>query len=93
MTHYLIVHDIKDYPETQDDWIEMWRDLRARASGSAKWLHSFYEPSTRRMYCEWEAPDTESIMTCFYDELLEIAPVISSSEVVIFNLAWLDEDE
>jgi hypothetical protein len=91
MPQYLIIHDVLDYPESQDDWIEMWRSLRERACAPVEWLHSFYEPSTRKMYCEWNAPDIEAIMACLSEDLLSIAPVISSSEVVLFDVAWLDE--
>jgi len=91
MPQYLLVHDVLEYPESQDDWIEMWRSLREKACGQAEWLHSFYEPSTRKMYCEWDAPDIESIMACLSEELLAIVPVLSSSEVVLFDAAWLDE--
>ena len=78
MPQYLLVHDVLVYPETQDDWIEMWCDIRARACGEVEWLHSFYEPSTRRMYCQWTAPDVDAIMTCLTEDVLKTAPVISS---------------
>jgi hypothetical protein len=93
MPQYLLVHDILEYPESQDDWIQMWRNLRERACGEIVWLHSFYEPSTRKMYCEWEAPDISSIMACLTEEVLKTAPVVSSSEVVLFDVSWLDEGE
>ena len=93
MTHYLLIHDVKVYPESQDEWIEMWRDLRSRACGEVEWLHSFYEPESRRMYCQWSAPDLDAIMACIEGKVLETAPVIATSEIVLFDVAWLDEKD
>jgi hypothetical protein len=93
MPQFLIVHDVKVYPETQDDWIGLWRKLRERAHGEAEWLHSFFEPSTGKLYCEWEAPDVDSILSCLSEEVLDLAPVSSTSEVVLFDVTWLDNQE
>lgn len=93
MPQYLIVHKIESFPDSQEEWIGIWRDLRQRACGDALWLHSFYEPSTEKLYCEWQAPDLEAITSCLEEEMLEIAPIISASEVVLFDVAWLDEND
>lgn len=92
MPQFLLTHKVLEYPKTQNEWIELWKELKNRASGDAEWLHSFYEPTSGKMFCEWQAPDLEDIMACFPDELLAQAPVVNSSEIVLFDLAWLEED-
>lgn len=93
MPQYLLIHDVKIYPESQDEWINLWKKIRERACGDSKWLHSFFEPESGRMYCEWEAPDVDSILACLSEEVLENAPIISTSEVVLFDVSWLDNAE
>ena len=93
MPQFLIVHHIENYPDSQDEWISLWRMLRQRACGEVEWLQSFYEPSTAKLYCEWQAPDLETIMTCFPEETLALAPIISTSEIVLFDVAWLDDND
>jgi hypothetical protein len=91
MPQYLLVHRIETYPDSQDEWIDMWRLLQKRATGEVAWLHSFYEPSSNKLYCQWQAPDLESIKACFTEDTLIKAPIVYSSEVVLFDLSWLDE--
>lgn len=93
MPQYLLIHDVLEYPETQDEWIELWREIRGKACGEVKWLHSFYEPDSRRLYCQWQAPDVESILACFPPETMAEAPIVSSSEIVLFDISWLDGSE
>jgi hypothetical protein len=93
LPQYLLVHDVIEYPETQDEWIGLWRAIRSKACGEVSWLHSFYEPESRRLFCQWQAPDLESIKSCLAEDVLRNAPIISSSEIVLFDVAWLDEGE
>jgi hypothetical protein len=79
------------YPESQNEWIRTWSELRKRSCAEAKWLHSFYEPSSGKMYCQWDALDYDTIVACLGSEILEIAPIEYSSEIVMFDPAWLDE--
>jgi hypothetical protein len=93
MPQFLLIHKVQDYPDSQDEWIDLWRSIRNRACGEVEWLHSFYEPGSGKLYCEWQAPSLEAILTCLSDEVLELAPVETTSEVVLFDLKWLDENE
>jgi hypothetical protein len=92
MPQYLVIHDVIQYPESQDEWITIWKELRAQACGDLAWLHSFFEPSTGKLYCEWEAPSPEEILDCLSKEVLDLAPVASISEVVLFDVKWLNGD-
>jgi hypothetical protein len=93
MPHYLLVHEVHEYPGTQDAWVESWRQLRARACGEARWLHSFFDAERNHLYCEWDAPDTDLIMACFSHDQLASAPILEIREIAIFDPSWLDEPE
>jgi hypothetical protein len=93
MPQFLLIHKVQDYPDSQDEWIDMWRSIRKRAKGEVEWLHSFYEPSSGKLYCEWKAPSLEAILECMSEEVIKIAPIEITSEVVLFDLKWLDENE
>ncbi|TFH32817.1 MAG: hypothetical protein E4G99_12295 [Anaerolineales bacterium] len=93
MAHYLIVHNVESYPSSQDEWIDTMRRLRLRACGEVTWLHSFFEPGTGKLYCQWQAPDLDSVIACLTEETLALAPIASTSEVVLVDAAWLDEVE
>ncbi len=90
--HFLLVHQIQQYPTSQDEWIETWRGIQRRGSDDARWLHSFLDTQAGKLYCEWEANDFESIMKCFDPETLAMAPLEYQSEIVFFDTAWLEED-
>jgi hypothetical protein len=89
--HYLLIHQIQQYPSTQEAWIESWREVLRRCSAETRWLHSFLDTSNGKLYCEWEARDLESILACFGPESLVMAPLEYHSEIVYFDTAWLDE--
>lgn len=93
MPHYLLVHGVAQYPGSQQDWVEGWAALResSRSVEGVRWLQSFYDPEAEALYCQWEAPDVDSIMRCFSEDQLEMAPVESVSEIVLFDPKWLDE--
>jgi hypothetical protein len=92
MPQYLVIHDVVNYPESQEEWISIWKDLRAQACGDLEWLHSFYEPSTGKLYCEWEATGPDEIIACLPEDVVNLAPVASISEVVLFDVEWLNDE-
>lgn len=95
MPHYLLVHSVTQYPGSQQDWVESWRELRlaARNVEGVRWLQSFYDPDAEELYCQWEAADPDTILTCFSEDQLAMAPVKSVREIVLFDPHWLDETE
>ncbi len=90
MPHYLLIHKIEMYPETQDDWIDQWREIRNTAHGDVEWIRSFFDPAGGKLYCQWKAESMESIVESFPPGILEQAPVEYSSEIVLFDMLWLD---
>jgi hypothetical protein len=93
MPHYLIVHHVTSFPGSQEEWVEMWRELRndSQQVEGVTWLQSFFDPEEAELFCEWEADDFESIEGCFTDDQLEIAPIKAVREIVLFDPRWLDD--
>lgn len=90
MPHYLLVHKIAKYPESQDDWIDEWREVRQNAKGEVEWIHSFLNPAEGKLYCEWKAEDIEAIIKCLPSDIQVQAPIEYSSEIILFDTLWLD---
>ncbi|MFN2147059.1 MAG: hypothetical protein ACK2T2_01595 [Anaerolineales bacterium] len=91
MPHYLLIHQIEQFPASQDEWIELWRTIRRRCTQEAEWLHSFMDTQTNKLYCEWKATDLDAIEKCFDEDALRMAPIEYSSEIAYFDTEWLDE--
>jgi hypothetical protein len=93
MPNFLVVHHIKRYPESQDEWVDDWQGLRQRSKQNTDctWLSSFVDSEESLLYCQWEAENEDCIKACFTPEELEMAPILQFREIVIFDPAWLDE--
>lgn len=89
MAEYLVIHEVKELPQSQEEWIRSFRGLRARCNEQANWLSTSYEPETGRIYCVWKAESPEDIKRCFLPEQLEMAPVIHIGEIIQIDPKWL----
>lgn len=91
MPQFLVVHNVEQYPATQEEWISIWHAIHTRGSDKARWLQSFFDAETGKMYCEWEATSIDNIKACLDEVILQMAPIESLREIVLFNPEWLDE--
>jgi len=92
MPYYLLVHQVARFPESQDEWIESWRNIRRRCSDDAEWLHSFMDTKTNKLYCEWKAIDLDAAINCIDEDALNMAPLEYTTEIAYFDTEWLDEE-
>lgn len=90
MPYYLLVHKVEVFPESQDEWIDQWREVRKKAHGDIEWVHSFLDPAAGKLYCQWKAENMDSIVKCLPPDMQEQAPVEYSSEIILFDTLWLD---
>jgi len=90
MPYYLLVHKVEVFPESQDDWIAQWREIRKKAHGDIEWVHSFFDPTEGKLYCQWKAENMELIVKCLPQDMQEQAPIEYSSEIILFDTLWLD---
>lgn len=86
MHHYLVIHTVKQYPETQDEWLGLWEDILKNTCSDARWLNSYYDPGDERLYCVWEATSEDEIYACFRGVGAEMAPVERVREVAYFDI-------
>lgn len=92
MASYLVIHAVREYPDSQEDWLELWERVWSKTGGSTQWRGSFYSPEEDRLYCIWEADRPEDIEACFEkDELLKIAPIESMRIGAYFDVAAFGE--
>ncbi len=86
MHHYLVIHTVKQYPETQDEWLELWEAVLSNICGTGRWLNSYYDPADERLYCLWEAESEEQIRSCYTKEGAAMAPIEQIREVAYFDI-------
>lgn len=86
MHHYLVVHKVIEYPETQDEWLGLWEGVLNNTCGDTRWLTSYYDPADERLYCVWEADSEAEIEACFTGVNQEMAPVEQIREVAFFDI-------
>ena len=90
MPYFLLVHKVAQYPKTQDDWIDQWREVRKKAQGDVEWIHSFLDPAEGKLYCQWRSEDMDSIFACLPPDIQKQAPLEYSGEIILFDTLWLD---
>ena len=90
MANYLIIHKVERYPETQDEWIDVWRTIRKRSCEGTEWVYSFFDPSSNLLYCHWEAESEQDILGCLSGDIEDMAPIQHISEIVLFDTTWID---
>jgi hypothetical protein len=83
---------VEEYPETQDEWLDLWESVLAKACGSAHWLNSYYDPADEKLYCVWEAESEDEIQACFSGVGAKMAPIQQIREVAYFDIAALAEN-
>jgi hypothetical protein len=92
MHHYLVTHMIARYPESQDEWLDLWEEVLRNICGDSRWINSYYDPAEEKLYCLWEAESTESIRSCFTEEGHEIAPIEEIREVAYFDIESMSQE-
>jgi hypothetical protein len=55
-----------------------------------KWLNSWMALQKAKMFCEWEAPDTDTLLTAM-EPVTESTPVEAIYEVAPVDPAWYEE--
>jgi hypothetical protein len=93
MPRYLVFHRIHKVFDTQDAWVEDFKELRRRATGEgggARWFRSWYAGPESELICEWEAPSPAEIPSCFTREELQMAPIVRVLEVAFVDASWLE---
>lgn len=92
MHHFLVIHIVKQYPESQEEWLELWEGILRNLCGNARWLYSYLDPADEHLYCLWEAETAAQIQSCFTEEGIAMAPIEEIREVAFFDIQELSSN-
>ena len=86
MARFIVFHK---GPEdvSQDTVIEAAQSVQRSLPEEIKWLNSWFVPVERRLICEWEAPDEQSVRAALKG-VMNLFPVEVVHEVVPIQPEW-----
>jgi len=83
MPRYIVVHSTTGITD-QEETVEAARKLVRMLPPETKWLNSWMALETAKMFCEWEAPNTNALLAA-------LEPVTASTPVeAIYEVAHVD---
>jgi len=89
MPRYLVVHSTAGITD-QEEAVAAARKLARSLPPETKWLNSWLALQKPKMFCEWEAPDTETLLAAM-EPVTESTPVEAIYEVAQVDPAWYKE--
>jgi len=92
MASCLVIHEVREYPKTQEEWLGLWESIWRKTSGATHWRGTFYSPEEDRLYCLWDSDQVEDIVSCFErTELDRLAPIEQILVGVYFDVTVFGE--
>jgi hypothetical protein len=89
MPRYIVVHSTTGITD-QEVTVEAARKLVRSLPPDTKWLNSWMALQTAKMFCEWEAPNTDVLMAAL-EPVIPSTPVEAIYEVAHMDPAWYKE--
>lgn len=89
MPRYLVVHSTAGITD-QEEAVAGARKLVRSLPPETEWLNSWLALQKPKMFCEWEAPDTETLLAAM-EPVTESTPVEAIYEVAHVDPAWYKE--
>lgn len=89
MPRYLVVHSTTGITD-QEETVEAARKLVRSLPPDTKWLNSWMALQTAKMFCEWEAPNTDTLLAAL-EPVTPSTPVEAIYEVAHVDPAWYKE--
>jgi hypothetical protein len=86
MARYIVIHKGRE-EASQDIVVDTARAVRSSIPAGAKWLNSWYVPTTNRLICEWEAPDEDTIRSAL-KKALDLWPIEAMYPAVHVEPDW-----
>ena len=82
MARFIVIHQAVENTN-QDDVLAIRKALYAATPKSSEWRNSWYVPETNELFCEWEAPDRETIRQALIkSNATRLFPIKTIHEVV-----------
>ncbi len=89
MSHYIVVHSTVGITDQEEAVAGARRLVRSLPAGT-KWLNSWLALQRAKMFCEWEAPDTDTLLSAL-EPVMESTPVEAIYEVAHVDPSWYKE--
>jgi hypothetical protein len=90
MPRYMVVHSTAGITD-QEEAVAGARKMVRSLPPHAKWLNSWLALQRARMFCEWEAPDTDTLLAAL-EPVTESTPVEAVYEVAHVDPSWYAEE-
>jgi hypothetical protein len=89
MPRYLVIHSTAGVTD-QEEAVANARKLVRSLPPETKWLNSWLALQRAKMFCEWEAPDTDTLLAAM-EPVTENTPVEAIYEVAYVDPGWYNE--
>lgn len=89
MPRYMVVHSTAGITD-QEEAVAAARKLVRSLPAETEWLNSWLALEKARMFCEWEAPDTDTLLKAL-DPVTGNLPIEAVHEVAQIDPAWYRE--
>ncbi len=89
MPRYIVVHSTGGITD-QEEAVAAVRKMLHILPPEAKWLNSWLALQRAKMFCEWEAPDTDTLLVAL-EPILENVPVEGIYEVAPVDPSWYED--
>jgi len=90
MARFIVVHNVAVEEMSQDQLVDLAKQVAARLKPGVEWISSWYTSEANKLLCEWEAPDEEAIRVAL-GEALKVYPIEIIYSVIYINPAWYKE--
>ena len=89
MPRYLVIHSTTGITD-QEQAVAAARKLARSLPPETKWVNSWLALERAKMFCEWEAPDTDTLLAAM-EPVTGVTPVEAIYEVAHVDPAWYEE--
>jgi hypothetical protein len=89
MARYIVVHSTGGVTD-QEEAVVAARKLARSVPEGCKWINSWLALQRAKMFCEWEAPDTDTLLAAL-EPVTEVTPVEGIYEVAHVDPAWYED--
>ena len=90
MARFIVVHNVAVEEMSQDQLVDLAKQVAARLKPGVEWISSWYTSEANKLLCEWEAPDEEAVRVAL-GETLKVYPIEIIYSVIYINPAWYRE--
>jgi hypothetical protein len=89
MPRYIVVHSTAGVTD-QEEAVFSVRKLTRSLPPDTEWMNSWLALQRTKMFCEWEAPDTDALLAAL-EPVGEITPVEAIYEVAHIDPSWYED--